>query len=92
MSKAPGDESGIRLYLSEKAWLGRADFLCGRYYLIVSAQEAEWFPELRDCYAISFSPDVSEYSRLRTEDAYDEAVLAALAFPNEGNYPGGLIQ
>lgn len=92
MSNVPGDENGILFYLGEQARLGRADFLHSRYYLTVSAQDAELFPDLKDCYAISFSPDVSEYSLLRTEDAYDEAVLAALAFPIDGNYLGGLIQ
>jgi len=92
MSNGPGGESGILFYLAEQARLGRADFLPGGYLFVVSAQEAELFPELRDCYAISFSADVSEYSLLRTEDAYDEAVLAALAFPEEGDCSGGLLQ
>lgn len=91
MSNAAGDESGILFYLSEQVRLGRADFLPNGYLFIVSAQDAELFSELRDCYAISFPADVSEYSLIRTEDAYDEAVLAALAFPSEDNYPGELV-
>lgn len=92
MSNALDGQSRILFYLAEQARLGRADFLPGGYFFIVSAQDAELFTQLRDCYAIRFSSDVSEYWLLRTEDVYDEAVLAALACLNEDDCSGELIQ